>query len=118
MLASLALGFLHAWMGRYSMNVDGMSYLDVGYSFFRRDWANAVNAWWSPLYPWTVGLVLGLAKPSPRWEFPLVHLVDFVGFLSPRCLPFASCCMRCTSSLANELLTQSRMTVRACGGGR
>jgi len=75
--ASLALGILHAWLGRYSMNPDGMSYLDVGDSFFRRDWANAVNAWWSPLYPWTLGLVLGLAKPSPRWEFPLVHLVNF-----------------------------------------
>ncbi len=77
MFASLVLGLVHAWLGRYSMNVDGISYLDVGDSFFRRDWANAVNAWWSPLYPWTIGLVLGLAKPSPRWEFPLVHLVNF-----------------------------------------
>lgn len=79
---SLALGFLHAWVGRYSMNPDGMSYLDVGDSFFRHDWANAVNAWWSPLYPWTVGLVLGFAKPSPRWEFPLVHLVNFGIFVA------------------------------------
>jgi len=82
MFASLALGFLHAWVGRYSMNPDGMSYLDVGDSFFRRDWANAVNAWWSPLYPWTLGVVLGLAKPSPRWEFPLVHLVNFGIFVA------------------------------------
>jgi len=77
LLASLALGLLHAWLGRYAMNRDGMSYLDVGDSFFRHDWANALNAYWSPLYPWTVGLVLGAAKPSPRWEFPLVHLVNF-----------------------------------------
>ena len=81
MFASLALGLLHAWLGRYAMNRDGMSYLDVGDSFFRRDWANAVNAYWSPLYPWTVGLVLGAAKPSPRWEFPLVHLVNFGFFV-------------------------------------
>jgi hypothetical protein len=81
MSASLALGLLHAWVGRYSMNVDGMSYLDVGDSFFRHDWANAVNAWWSPLYPWTIGLVLGVAKPSPKWEFPLVHLVNFGVFV-------------------------------------
>jgi hypothetical protein len=64
------------------MNPDGMSYLDVGDSFFRHDWANAVNAWWSPLYPWTLGLVVGLAKPSPRWEFPLVHLVNFGVFVA------------------------------------
>lgn len=59
------------------MNPDGISYLDVGASFFRRDWANAINAWWSPLYPWLMGVVLGIAKPSARWEFPLVHLVNF-----------------------------------------
>jgi len=82
MFVSLALGLLHAWLGRYSMNPDGMSYLDMGDSFFRRDWANAVNAWWSPLYPWTLGLVVGLAKPSPRLEFPLVHLVNFAVFVA------------------------------------
>ena len=80
--ASVALGLLHAWAGRYAMNPDGISYLDVGDSFFRRDWANAVNAWWSPLYPWTVGLILGVVRPSPKWEFPLVHLVNFGVFLA------------------------------------
>ena len=58
------------------MSPDGMSYLDVGQSFFRRDWANAINAWWSPLYPWSLGLVLGLTNPSPRWEFPVARLVN------------------------------------------
>jgi hypothetical protein len=81
MFASFALGLLHAWLGRDAMNRDGMSYLDVGDSFYRHDWANAVNAYWSPLYPWTVGLVLGAAQPSPRWEFPLVHLVNFGVFV-------------------------------------
>jgi hypothetical protein len=73
---TLILGLFHAWQGRYAISPDGMSYLDVGRSFFRRDWANAVNAWWSPLYPWTVGLVVGVVKPFPRWEFPLAHVVD------------------------------------------
>jgi len=82
MFATLALGLVHAWVGRYSMNPDGISYLDVGDSFFRRDWAHAVNAWWSPLYPWTLGLVLGFAKPSLRWEFPLVHVVNFGIFVA------------------------------------
>jgi len=30
LFASVALGLLHAWVGRYSMNVDGMSYLEGG----------------------------------------------------------------------------------------
>jgi hypothetical protein len=79
-LCTLVLGAIHAWVGRYSMNPDGMSYLDVGQSFFRHDWANAINAWWSPVYPWTVGVVVGIVKPSPRWEFPVVHAVNFVFF--------------------------------------
>jgi hypothetical protein len=81
MCVCIVLGLLHMWVSRYAMNPDGMSYLDVGDSFFRQDWANAVNAWWSPLYPWTLGLVLGIAKPLPRWEFPIVHLVNFGFFL-------------------------------------
>jgi hypothetical protein len=80
-LASLVLGIFHSWAGRYSMNPDGMSYLDVGESFFRHDWANAVNAWWSPLYPWTIGWVLGVVKPGPRSEFPVVHVVNFAIFV-------------------------------------
>jgi hypothetical protein len=36
-----------------------------------------VNAWWSPLYPSTLGLVLGALKPSPQREFPLEQLVNF-----------------------------------------
>ena len=80
--ASVLLGLLHSWMSRYAMNPDGMSYLDVGESFFRRDWAHAVNAWWSPLYPWVVGTVIGVLKPSMKWEFPLVHAVNFGIFVA------------------------------------
>lgn len=81
-LASLLLGLLHAWVGRYAMNPDGISYLDVGDAFWRHDWRVAANAWWSPLYPWAIGAVLGIAKPSPRLEFPLVHLVNFGVFVA------------------------------------
>jgi hypothetical protein len=79
--ASVLLGLVHSWMSRYAMNPDGMSYLDLGDSFFQRDWAHAVNAWWSPLYPWLVGNVVGILKPSMKWEFPLVHAVNFAIFL-------------------------------------
>ena len=80
-LASLALGLAHAWIGRYSMNPDGVSYLDLGDALVRRDWAHAVNAYWSPLYGWMLGLVVGTLRPSPRWEFPLVHAVNFAIFV-------------------------------------
>lgn len=66
--ASVLLGVVHSWMSRWAMNPDGMSYLDLGDSFFQRDWAHAVNAWWSPLYPWLVGNVVGILKPSMKWS--------------------------------------------------
>jgi hypothetical protein len=64
------------------MNPDGMSYLDVGESFFSHHWAHAVNGWWSPLYSWIVGTVIGTLKPPPRWEFPLVHVVNFLVYVA------------------------------------
>ncbi|MFZ1009863.1 MAG: hypothetical protein WAN65_23705, partial [Candidatus Sulfotelmatobacter sp.] len=83
--ATLALGLFHAWLGRYAIDPDGISYLDVGRSFFRHDWANAINAWWSPLYPWTLGFFLGIVKPSPEREFPVARLVDVGVFVLALC---------------------------------
>ena len=80
-VATLVLGLFHTWLGRYAMDPDGISYLDVGRSFFRHDWANAINAWWSPLYPWTLGFVVGIVNPSPRWEFPVAQLVNYGVFV-------------------------------------
>jgi hypothetical protein len=80
-LASLAFGLVHAWIGRYSMNPDGVSYLDVGDALVHRNWAHAANAYWSPLYGWILGLTVGEIRPSPPWEFPLVHAVNFAIFL-------------------------------------
>jgi hypothetical protein len=78
---TFVLGLAQAWDGRQAMNPDGISYLDVGDAFFRGDWAVAVSAHWSPFYPWLLGLVLGIMKPSPYWEFAAVHLVNFFIFL-------------------------------------
>lgn len=105
-VAAGALGLAQAWVGRYSMNPDGVSYLDVGDSFFRHEWSNAVSAWWSPLYPWTLGVVVGIAKPSPRWEFPLVQLVNFGFFL------FALLAFR---FLLHQLLTFRREQIQRAG---
>ena len=78
-VVSFLLGLIHAWMGRSSMNPDGISYLDVGDAFVRHDWAVAVNGWWSPLY--TLGVVVNVFKPTPRWEFALVQATNFAIFV-------------------------------------
>lgn len=67
-------------MGRDAMNTDGISYLDVGSAFARHDWGSAINAYWSPLYPFLLSLGLRVLKPAPYWEFTVAHLVNFLIF--------------------------------------
>src|SRR5215472_16187932 len=82
---AILLGAAQAWGTRFSMNPDGVSYLDIGDAWWRGDWRHAMNAYWSPLYSWILGCGLKIVKPSIYWEFPLVHLVDlliYVGTLA------------------------------------
>ena len=77
-LLAILLGFFHAWADHhYLVNADAMSYLDIAEAYLRRDWSNAINAYWSPLYSWAIGLALLILKPSPYWKFAVVHLVNF-----------------------------------------
>ncbi|HUM68765.1 MAG TPA: glycosyltransferase family 39 protein, partial [Chloroflexota bacterium] len=81
---AVALAALHTWaaISAYSMNADGIVYMDIGDAFWRGDWGTAVNAVWSPLYAWILGLALRLFNPAMTWEFTLVHLVDFAIYVS------------------------------------
>jgi hypothetical protein len=78
---AIILGALHAWVDRQAMNPDGISYLDMGDAYLRGDWAMAINAHWSPFYSWLLGLARRVLKPSPSWEFSVVHLVNFLVYL-------------------------------------
>lgn len=82
-MLAIGLGLLHVYAAikSQSMNADGISYLDIGDAYFRADWGNAINPVWSPLYSWILGLANFLIRPSMQWEFPLVHLVNFVIYL-------------------------------------
>jgi len=80
-LIAILLGIIHAWTGRHAMCPDGVSYLDIGDAYFRGDWNMALNAYWSPFYSWLLGLIMFLLKPSPYYEFTVVHIVNFVIYL-------------------------------------
>ena len=82
-VGAIGLGFLHAWAAAtsYSMNADGINYLDIGDAYWRGDWKAAVNPVWSPLYSWILGGVMLIFQPGMRWEFPLVHGVNYVIYL-------------------------------------
>lgn len=79
---SVVLGAFQAWVGRQSMGPDGVSYLDIGDAYLRGDWKAAINAYWSPMYSIVLGTAMRILKPSLRWEFPVVHLVNFVIYLA------------------------------------
>lgn len=77
-IISILLGFFQIWLGRNSMNPDGISYLDMGDAYFRGDWKMAINAQWSPLYSWIIASGLHIFHPSIRLEFIIVHLMQFL----------------------------------------
>lgn len=78
---ALLLGGIQAWVTRFAMAPDGISYLDMGDAYWRGDWHNAINAYWSPLYAWVVGFFVNVLKPGPYYEYPLVHLVNFLIYI-------------------------------------
>jgi hypothetical protein len=81
---ALLLGGMHAYaaMRSQSMNADGISYLDIGDAYFRGDWPAAINAVWSPLYSWILGLVNFVFDPPMAWQFPVVHAVNFLIYVT------------------------------------
>ncbi len=98
-LIAIVLGAIAAWDARYIMDPDGISYLDMGDAYFRGDWEMAINAYWSPLYSWLLGLALYILKPSPFWEYPVVHLVNLVIYL---------CSLGCFQFFMNEFIRYHR----------
>jgi hypothetical protein len=78
---AIFVGLVESVLKRHTMSPDGISYLDIGDAMFRRDWAMAINAYWSPLYPFLQGLALKLFRPSAYMEFTVVHVVNFLIYL-------------------------------------
>ena len=74
---AVLLGAVHAWAERHIINVDGVSYLEVADAYSRGDWTMAVNAYWSPLLSWLLGLAFLILRPSAYGEFAAAHLVSF-----------------------------------------
>ena len=63
------------------MNPDGISYLEIGRAGIS-GWHGFVNAYWSPLYPFLLSLMLRWFKPSPFWEFPATHFLNLAIYLA------------------------------------
>jgi 4-amino-4-deoxy-L-arabinose transferase-like glycosyltransferase len=80
-LLAVVLGGAEAWMSRFSMNSDGVQYLDNASAYSSGDFHSALNSQWSPLYPWIIGAWFAAFRGSPYLEFPLVHWLNFLIYL-------------------------------------
>jgi hypothetical protein len=87
--AWIVLAFIAAAQGfafRHVVSPDGIAYLDLSDAVVHGRLAELVNGYWSPLYPAALGILrLALAATplsAPYWEFALLHVVSFVGFLA------------------------------------
>lgn len=81
----ILVAFFRAWVGRFSMDPDGISYLDVADRYAHGDWSHAINAYWSPLYSWLLAGGMLLVRPSARAEFAFAHAVNCAVFLGALC---------------------------------
>src|SRR5260370_15645565 len=78
---AFVLGLLQTWTYRFYIEPDGVNYFDIARAYLRRDWTNALNAYWSPLYSWLLALIQWTLHPSPYWESTFLHLLNFALFL-------------------------------------
>lgn len=79
---SIITALIYTWFCRFAMSSDGMSYLDMSDGPLSGNWDSLVNPLWSPLYPAILSLVRAIFKPSTYNEFGIVHLANFLIFLS------------------------------------
>jgi hypothetical protein len=78
---AVATGLCQAWANRFYIEPDGVNYLDIANAYLRQDWRNAINAHWSPLWSWLLGLTLWLTRVSAFWESTVLHLLNFFIYL-------------------------------------
>jgi hypothetical protein len=64
-----------AWVGRFSMDPDGMSYLDMASKLEHGDFSPLLHPYWSPLYPCLLAITLKVI-PGAAMEFQAVHLAN------------------------------------------
>ncbi len=77
---ALAIGFIQAWSNRFTVTDDGLAYADMGDMLWRGDFQSALNAIWSPGYPFLLGLVFKIAQPQPYLESSTIQLLNVAIF--------------------------------------
>jgi hypothetical protein len=96
------LAAAQAWVFRYQVTADSISYLDVSDGVMPgADWHGLINGVWSPLYPFLLGVFRRTFKISPASEIVAGHLLNVAIFL------FAYFCFELLLRVAINKLTLS-----------
>ena len=78
----ILLATTQAWIRRYEVSADSISYLDMGDAVMPGgNWHRLINGVWSPLYPFLLGLFRRLLHISPKEEIAAGHLLNIVFFV-------------------------------------
>ncbi|HSE68399.1 MAG TPA: hypothetical protein VLB12_15525 [Gemmatimonadales bacterium] len=67
---------VHAWLGGFALNPDGVSYLDLANRVAVGDWSALIQGYWSPLYPVLIGLLSSLTGRDPAAMAMLAHAIN------------------------------------------
>lgn len=76
----VAMGALQAYAHRYAVSPDGISYLDLSDAVVTGRWSDLLNTYWSPLYPFLIGLARLVFGTGARNEVAILHAVNFACF--------------------------------------
>lgn len=80
--AGIFLAVTQAWIRRYQVSADSISYLDMSDALMPGgSWHRLINGVWSPLYPSLLGLFRRLLHISPQREIAAGHLFNIVFFV-------------------------------------
>jgi hypothetical protein len=81
-------GLAQTWALHFSLALDGNNYLDLASAYLHRDFAQAINAYWSPMYCWMAAIPLSFLS-SGYWESTMLHVLNFAGLLvALRCFEY------------------------------
>ncbi|MEO7083014.1 MAG: hypothetical protein ABI442_08695, partial [Gemmatimonadaceae bacterium] len=78
----LAFAIFQAYAQRFIVGPDGISYLDLSDAVVTGRWSLLVSTYWSPLYPFLVGVARAVGGGvGPAGEVPVMHVVNLLAFI-------------------------------------
>lgn len=80
--AGILLASAQAWIFRYQVSSDSISYLDMSDGLLPGgDWHRLINSVWSPLYPFLLGIFRRVFHPSANNEIAACHALNIPIFV-------------------------------------